>query len=296
MPTVGNLNVVVHRTVRVPEGRTPANLPPSLGKANFYRVDKYRETCPSTFEDDGVFVGLYDKEAIWLAFSASAPVAVAIGAGGTNAITGTPLELCLKEGSYLAVPPQPWLDGWKGEDGTIYQFVSARFEAGKGNTVAEQLIGEESKSGGIGLAVFDSKEPVVAKQRPVEVGNYEMTGSEPALTFGGATKGMSSGSVRGMSSAPVKEMGLGKGGAIAQKIYPDPYGIDVWQNEPSATMAIYLVDAVSFSEITGEELSPAPQSSDNYKGNYFHLEDKEEVDLPGTEVFAGLNSVFAAVE
>jgi len=36
--TVGTLRVTIHRTVRVPEGRAPANLPPSLGRAQVYRV------------------------------------------------------------------------------------------------------------------------------------------------------------------------------------------------------------------------------------------------------------------
>lgn len=283
--SIGNLNVVVHRTVRVPEGRT-ANLPPSLGRANFYSVDRYRKTCPAAFESNGVFVGIHDKEAIWLAFSTTIPVAVAIGAGGINAVTGTPLEPSLVEGSYLAVPPQPWLDGWKGEDGAVYQFVSTKFESGKGNTVAEQLIGEESKSGGIGIAVFDSKEPLTPRPRPSEVGGYKMTGD--CMSFGGTIKG----STRSASPA-VTEMGLGKGGAITQKIYPDPYGLVVWQSQPSSTMAIYLVDAVSFSEITGEELSQSPLGSEDYEGNYFQLKDQDEADLPGAGVFAGLNSVFA---
>lgn len=280
--TVGSLKVIVHRTVRVPEGRAPANLPPSLGEARTYRVADYRETCPVTFEDDGVFVGLRDREAVWLSLFASQPVAVAVGAGGVNAVTGKPLAPSLSEGGYLVVPPQPWIDGWKGAAGEVYQFVSTRFGGGKGDTVAEQLIGEDSKSGGIGLAVFDSMEPLTPKRRPIETCGHEMTGSAP-VSFGAAVK----------SRGSAKEMGLGKGGAIAQKIYPDPYDIDVWKDEPSATMAIYLVDAVSFADITGEELSPTPQSSEGYGGGYFKLDDGSEDDVKGSEVFAGLNSVFA---
>src|SRR5262245_32105863 len=153
---LGPLMVQAHRTVRVPEGRQPAALPPSLGTMEFHLVSEYRSACPETWEDNAVFVVLHEIEALWLSFHPQQePVAILCGAGGINALTGNPLALKLEEGSYMVAPPQPWLDGWKDTDGTVYQFVATEYKRGEGLTVGEQLLGAESKSGGIGLAVFE---------------------------------------------------------------------------------------------------------------------------------------------
>jgi hypothetical protein len=57
------------------------------------------------------------------------------------------------------------------------------------------------------------------------------------------------------------EMGIGRGGKIIQKIYPDPYGLDVWEAEPSAMLATYLVNANVFEQITGQKV-PEPVGHD----------------------------------
>src|SRR4030095_10042040 len=146
---IGKLEVVFHRTVRVADGRVPSNLPPNLGTMNVYKVADYRDRCPNA---------LHDTEALWISFRSSVlPVAVLVGAGGINALTGEKLGTKLEKDNYLVTPPQPWLDGWKSDDGCVYQFVATPYQKGDGITVAEQLIGGESKTGAIGLAVFEPK-------------------------------------------------------------------------------------------------------------------------------------------
>jgi hypothetical protein len=78
-----------------------------------------------------------------------------VGAGGTNALNGEKLGTTLAKDNYVVAPPQPWLDGWKDTDGTVYQFVATPYKKGKGISVAEQLMGPESKTGAIGIALFD---------------------------------------------------------------------------------------------------------------------------------------------
>src|SRR5262245_20667968 len=129
---IGPLTVTLHRTVRVADGNQPANLPPSLGHMQVYAVRKYRDRCPETWEEDAVFVGLHDTEALWLSFGRKEPLAVIVGAGGINAINGKPLTATLEKGGYLVTPPQPWLDGWKSPDGTVYQFVGTPYQKGEG--------------------------------------------------------------------------------------------------------------------------------------------------------------------
>jgi len=89
----------------------------------------------------------------------------------------------------------------------------------------------------------------------------------------------------------LSEMGIGKGGRIHQKIYPDPYGIEVWQDAPVAAVAIYVVNAHSFEEITGEKI-PVPVGHETYEGLWFGLKDQQEADVTGTSKFTGLKSAF----
>jgi hypothetical protein len=312
---IGPLDVQLHRTVRVAEGRAPANLPPSLGRIKAYPVKDFRQRCPALWEDEGVFIGLHDTEALWLSFHTSSPVALLVGAGAINALTGKKLGTKLEAENYLVTPPQPWLDGWKATDGTVYQFVATPYEKGKGLTVGEQLIGEESKTGGIGIALFESKNPI-----PTQKGWPDQTWGEDAygdVGYGGHFMGGPSGSSLGamkisasvMSNAPTRtrgmvgtagvrksqafsEMGIGKGGKITQKIYPDPYGLETWKELPSQTRAIYVVHAELLAEITGEPIS-TPSVQEDYKGPWFGLDDSKEADVKGTDSFTGLKSVFA---
>src|SRR5262249_14423641 len=90
------------------------------------------------------------------------------------------------------------------------------------------------------------------------------------------------------------EIGIGRGGKIVQKVYPDPHGLDAWEQSPRATLACYLVNADAFEEITGETI-PRPVSSENYSGLWFGLNDTSEGDVAGTSKFIGLKSaVFPA--
>ncbi len=282
---IGPLQVTFHRTVRVADGRTPANLPPSLGFAQVHRVADFRAQCPDSWDPEGVFLGLHDTEALWISFSTPRPLAVLVGAGGINALTGEPLALTLAAGNYMVAPPQPWIDGWKAEDGRVYQFVATPYLKGDGLSVAEQLIGAESKSGGIGIAVFESTAPLAPKAAPIT--------SQSASAYGDTTKGLvmrGGGGAHGMS---LSEMGVGKGGQIKQKIYPDPYGLEAWKTEPAAAMAVYLVDAKALAELTGKAI-PAPVTQEEHLGPWYDVADEAAGDLPGSAKFTGLNTVFAA--
>jgi len=305
MRIANNLEVTFHRTVRVKDGRTPANLPPSLGRMALYSVAKYRKNCPDDWADDACFMALHDHEAMWMSFSVSGrPVALLVGAGGINALTGEKLGTVLAKDNYLVAPPQPWLDGWKDQDGTVYQFVATPYQKGNGITVAEQLIGEESKTGALGIAVFDVTDGATLKgyhSYPGEVyggGAYDSMVQSSCYAKSHGTKPQLTASLNG----PVKralgptrsavmdcEMGIGRGGKIFQKIYPDPHGLEVWQPKPTAVFAVYLVNAQVAEEITGEKVAN-PSSQETYAGNWFELKDQELGDVAGSGKFSGLKS------
>lgn len=306
---IGTLEVVFHRTVRVADGRTPSNLPPSLGTMIAYKVADYKDRCPKEWDEGAVFVALHDTEALWLSFRHhGVPVAVLVGAGGINALTGEKLGTRLEKDNYIVTPPQPWLDGWKSDDGCVYQFVATPYKKGKGITVAEQLIGAKSKTGAIGLAVFEPKDVRTLKPVSKPIEGYGVSSTDNDLTWL-ADELLKSAGEAGMTAcdgssilpylgkalkSPAQnfgEMGIGRGGRIHQKIYPDPYGIEVWQDAPVAAVAVYVVNAQAFKEITGQKI-PSPVGHESYEGVWFGLKDQENADVHGTSKFSGLKSAF----
>jgi hypothetical protein len=261
---------------------------------------------------------MYRQEAMWIHFRRdfdANPYAAMIGAGAINAVTGEimkhkgkDVEMILKEKqNYIVTPPQPWLDGWKDKDGKIYQFVAA--EMGSGETVEGQLTGKE-EVGGIQFAVFRPVKQLIKHTTPREYvtgGSWDgypdvdyvdemlMECSEP-MTLGAGVMAKAC-AFRARDIAPVKSiqaMGLGRGGEIQQKIYPDPYGLEAWKKSPAEKLALYMVSPESFKQITGHPAPPTPVTYEKYQQfglPWFELWDKNLKDTPGASVFSTLKTV-----
>jgi hypothetical protein len=320
--TLGPLTIVFHKTERVPDEATNAALPPSLGRFPIYNVRDFRGSCPNSWNEKGIFIPVQGTEAMWMSFSRTTPIALTVGAGGINAVTGKRLAANLEEGGYLVTPPQPWLDGWKGTDGTVRQFVCAEYKGGEGLTVGEQLIGKESKTGGIAFAVFESDKRLPGVHTPghyyngvpgkwnsgVKLGGVSnlpgiefvtldaqlMPCASASSEFYGAEASYSAQSLERSTAGRLRksmaEMGVGAGGRITQKIYPDPYGLDVWKGVPSYLGYLYLVSAEDFADITGQKLTaPAEQKHPGFKMVDGHL-----ADVNGTTAFDNLKPATAA--
>src|SRR3989338_9052102 len=253
---VAELQISFQRTCRVPQGKINS-LPASLGSFPQYQVRDFKQGVPKEWQEDAYFFPMYKQEAMWISFGRGRneqPKALIIGAGNINAISGKPfdpskdklsgkkkkskgLHIRLEqEQKYLVVPPQPWIDGWKAEDGKVYQFVAA--EMGSGQTVEGQVTGEE-KVGGIQLITFA---PIPGKtlpriERPYEhivAGGWPGSGCFGSFTDSSMLEGMcgvelfccaaesepTMKRMRGVGS--IRSMGLGRGAEINQKIYPDP--------------------------------------------------------------------------
>ncbi len=74
-----------------------------------------------------MFLPIYQREAMWLAFGSGwPPVALKVGVGEVNAVSGGSWEQPLsgQEQDYVVCPDQPWLDGSNSGDGTVRQFVA----------------------------------------------------------------------------------------------------------------------------------------------------------------------------
>ncbi len=296
--TMGDLRIIFHRTVRVPEKKNNKgnSLPANMGNFPVFRVLDFKDTVPEHWKKhEGAFlICMHKHEAMWIGFrNPEQPIALIVGAGMINALTGEKLSGVLTrtpEQNYLVAGHQPWLDGFKtSEGGNVYQFVGAIL--GEGETVEEQLTGE-AKFGGFQFAAFRPKVELVRASRP---GEYIKSLS--SFSFG-ATRG--AGVTRGMSE--VREMGLGAGGAITQKIYPDPYTEDhsvakIWNTLPFMKTYIYIVDPKSFEQITGLKAPASPITYQTYQKMglpWYGLFDTEMDDLPGSGKFEDIKKVGGA--
>jgi hypothetical protein len=328
--------VTFHRTLRLPEdGRTHA-LPPSLGHFPVKQVDDYKDRVPAAWaEHGGIFLPMWQREALWLAFqSKGRPCVVKVAAGKINAVSGKPWTAELTAGEsrgedpeqdYMVAPPQPWLDGFNTGDGEIRQFVA--MPLGQGYTVEKQVTGRE-EFGGIQLMVVPAKEGALENYRhnPYVRGGLIMSDSQPldfapsgmsfmggydepvgsaavyncsvgeVKTSGGIlrSRGMQTNSLRSRVTTKAAEMGLGAGGKMRQKIYPDPHGIDTWDVSSSGRLYVHLVNSQMYEQITGEKPPVSPIDAQTYARHgypWFDLWDEGMGDVKASGTLAGVKSI-----
>ncbi|MGH2705793.1 MAG: hypothetical protein ACRDJ4_12070 [Actinomycetota bacterium] len=262
-------SVAFQRTLRIPEDGKEYPLPPGLGRLPVHRVGDFRGRLPSRWADDELFIPLYQREALWLAFDGAwwKPNAVQVGVGGVNAVSGTGWgeELVPSPQNYLVCPDQPWLDGINAGDGFVRQFVAVPL--GEGRTVEGQVTGREER-GGIQLRVFEPRPGRFPDEPP--------------------TQGQDAGAA-GMPQRSAS-LGLGAGGRIRQRIYPDPYGVEAW-DPAAAEVACHILNADEYLGATGRRPPPSPITAETYAEwglPWFDLYDEGVGDVPGPEALSGL--------
>ncbi len=304
------VDVVFQRTLRIPDDGKEYPLPPGLGAFPLKRVLDYKDRVPASWvKTSGVFMPMYQREAMWISFHARhwRPNAVKVAAGKINAVSGKPWSQKLEasaepvelvevfgapvpEQDYLTVPAQPWLDGFNTGKGTIRQFVA--MPLGMGYTVEGQVTGEE-KHGGIQLIVYEPKQGRFPEQPPSEEDLYlsdedrefEEEEEEEASTLMAAAP---------MGQAKAQAMGLAAGGTMEQQIYPDPHGFETWDEDNYGRVFVHIVNSVMWREITGEAVPPTPVDARAYSAAgypWFKLYDEEMGDVAPSEVLARVRSV-----
>ena len=269
--------VSFHRTLRIPDDGRVYPLPPGLGTFPLHPVGAYADRVPPAWQErPGVFLPMYQREALWLGFEGTPwkPNAVKIGIGRINAISGGEWDerLHADPQDYLVCPDQPWLDGINAGHGVIRQFVA--MPLGMGYTVEAQLTGRE-QFGGIQIVVFEPKLGRFPDEPP------------PPRDLGPVALG-------GPAPPPSGELGLGAGGRMRQKIYPDPYGIDTWDPTNYGSAFVYLVNSAQYQELTGLAPPSTPISAQTYTDAglpWFDLYDESRGDLAAAEKLAAVQSI-----
>ncbi|UBF30355.1 hypothetical protein K9N68_34690 (plasmid) [Kovacikia minuta CCNUW1] len=262
--------VSFQRTLRIPDDGHTYPLPPGLGSFPLRKVEDYRDRVPQHWlQQGGVFIPMYQREALWLSFSAASwkPNAVKIAIGGINAITGEPDDNQLRADpqNYIVCPNQPWLDGIHTGQNSIRQFVA--MPLGQGYTVEASLTGTEAL-GGIQIVVFEPK-PGKFPDKPPPVDDNVLRRARSLF-----------------SPAGFQSMGVGAGGVIQQKIYPDPYGLDTWDEDNYGRIFIHILNSLQFQALTGQEPPPTPIAANTYTEYglpWFALYDETKVGLAASD-------------
>lgn len=282
------LRVTFQRTLRIPDDGNKYPLPPGLGSFPLRRVDDYAERVPADWrEHGGVFLPMYQREALWICLHGEGhkPRAVKVGVGKVCAITGKPWsdDLHASPQDYLVAPPQPWLDGIAAGKGLVRQFVA--MPLGMGYTVEGQVTGEE-RFGGIQLKVFEPRDGLFP--------------DEPFLRRRAAAFECCA-SAQGAVAAPAPlrrsaagAMGLGAGGRMKQKVYPDPHGIETWDSARTLRVFVHIVNSELWREITGEAPPPTPVTAREYAAHglpWFDLYDEGLSTLEPGSALARVKSV-----
>lgn len=265
------------RTLRIPDDGSVYPLPPGLGQFPIRRVRDYETRVPESWRRrGGVFLPIYQREAMWLCFDAPdwRPCAVQVAAGTVNTLSGRrwSRRLTGRPQNYLVCPDQPWLDGIKAGEGFIRQFVA--MPLGMGYTVEGQITGRE-EFGGLQVMVVEPKPGRFPDRPPVE----QRRGTDELFCC--------------CESAGL-EMGLGAGGRMRQKIYPDAYGIDTWDPSNTGRVFVHLANSMMYREITGEEPPATPVSARTYAEHglpWFDLYDEHRADIEAPAALRGVRSV-----
>ena len=73
--SIGDVTLTFQRTLRIPDDGATYPLPPGLGQFPIRHVDDCTDRVPDRWrEHGGVFIPMYQREALWLSFHSNRPV------------------------------------------------------------------------------------------------------------------------------------------------------------------------------------------------------------------------------
>jgi hypothetical protein len=292
------LKLSFQRTLRIPDNGCKYPLPPGLGSFPIRLVDDYADRVPEEWlERGGVFLPMYQREAMWLHFSGPSwkPRAVKVAVGKVCAITGKKWSENLRRRpqDYIVTPPQPWLDGIASGRGAIRQFVA--MPLGMGYTVEGQVTGEE-RFGGIQIKVFEPKSGRFPDQNPYQTRMRQGHGAPMPACAPPAPLGCAGPppQAKSVGRAQGSSMGLAAGGKMKQKIYPDPHGVGTWDPTNTGRIFVHIVNSDTWREITGEQPPTTPVSAKEYQGYglpWYDLYDEGAAAVKGGKALGKVKSV-----
>ncbi len=298
--------VSFQRTLRIPDDGKTYPLPPGLGLFPLVHIDDYAKNVPSTWNKrGGVMMPMYQAEALWIRFHGQYPCAVKVAAGKINAVAGNPWTTGLHKEpqDYLALPQQPWLDGYCVEKGLIRQFIA--MPLGRGYSAEEQITGE-AEHGGLQLQVYPLKATVYFEESikpkfPKRLADIlpsllpvpERNRTQSRMIEAKACMAMPRASVR-MSAYAALDMGLGAGGMMKQEIYQDERSLDDYDQSLTSRCFVHLCNSTAWQAITGSPPPHRPISSQLYAEHglpWFDYYRDDLIAVEGSKELASIKTV-----
>ena len=261
------------RTMRIPDNDQTHYLPPSFGSFPLHHIDDFA-TIPKAWQDrGGVFLPMYQSEAMWISFDSDYPCAIKIAAGKINAVTGDAWcnELRNNKQDYVVTPNQPWLDGFNVGKDIVRQFVA--MPLGEGFTAEEQITGE-AEFGGLQILVSPMKKELYEQIQELEHECRDMDYNY-------------------LESPICMSMGLAPGGKIKQEIYTDDEGIDTWDQDQASRCFVHIVNSKDYASITGSIPPYRPILTEDYEAAGLPWYDyySDNAAQEGSSVLASLKSL-----
>jgi hypothetical protein len=281
------LEVDLQRTLRIPDDGKNYPLPPGLGRFPLRHVDDFGARVPPDWmRHGGVMLPMYQAEALWINFRSPSgyPFAVKVATGKINAVTGERWRDGLNRGpqDYVAVPGQPWLDGYVVEKGFIRQFVA--MPLGAGYTAEEQITGA-AEHGGLQVMAFPLKreawERILAERAKRMEQEVSRLAAAPMMAAAPAAAGMA--------------MGLGAGGRMKQEIYHDHRPMEEWDLRVSSRCFVHICNSMVWRSVTGTEPPTPPPTSEAYSRAglpWFDYYAENRTAVEGSSILDGLKSIF----
>ncbi|KAI0195797.1 hypothetical protein EV127DRAFT_358309 [Xylaria flabelliformis] len=262
-----SLTIRFIRTIRVPDNADEAKLPPDLDNFRLLKVCDFKSKLPVDMAaKGGVLFPMYQREAMWINFTADEPFMIKVYAGGVNAVSGEHkletietkmrrLDLVSKNKSiqdYIVAPRQHWIDGFAVSPGVVRQFVA--MPLGTGYTVEAQLTGQELV-GGLQLEITPSlpgKRIVRLQLSHTSPDNLSIEVKAHKMTVhiqGGGYSG---------------RMGVAAGGKINQVIREDDNDPKIWATTSTIAIPVHILSVAMFRDVIGREPPPCPISAATY--------------------------------
>ena len=269
------LEVHFQRTLRIPDDGRTYPLPPGLGRFPVRHVDDYAAKMPESWiRHGGVFLPMYQSEALWICFGGGYPFAVKVAAGKIDAVTGKPWSDGIHRNpqDFLSIPRQPWLDGYCVEKGTIRQFVA--MPLGSGYTAEEQITGE-AEFGGLQILAYPLKAEFYREEASLSMA------AMPDACFSVAAASF--------------DMGLAPGGKMRQTIFEDHRPLSHWDTDHGSRCFVHIANSLAWRAITDQDPPTTPLTSKEYARHglpWFDYYGGEGGALEGSAVLKGLKSVF----
>lgn len=87
--SLGALEITFQRTLRIPDDGYTYPLPPGLAAFPIRKVGDYADRFPQQWrEEGGVIIPMYQREALWMSFHSPQLIAVKVGVGKIDALSG----------------------------------------------------------------------------------------------------------------------------------------------------------------------------------------------------------------